>query len=470
MLFFRANSYVGPDFFMRNGRLLLLLFLVVAICPYLLACFYALPFADDFCFGWTASENISFVQKFLKQYLGWNGRYTADVLVNLHPITTGRLWLYQLVSFVSIVATPLVFFALIKQWVEDALAAITVSLFISVFYLCYLPDITDGVYWYIGLVNYHWGSLCFIAQLALLAKLRNEDGSHLVIAAFSLFFLIVAIGFNEIGAALIPAFYIAMLTYLKVNGRLVPGQNGFRNTLWIHFIVALVASAFVICSPGNFARERAFDDRFNLMHSVLFAGLQTIRFIGQWVLSVPFIALSLVVMVSARQVKSDILRNVHVAVWLLLLLFTVFIAALIPYLATGILGQHRTMNYVLPFFILLWLGFLLGLSTHYGISDEATPETTGARVWILAFAALIVMSVTGNAKKIWIDLYSGVFPKYRTEFMVRQATIIKQPLLPVYPLQCVPLTFQIVDVKGDTTWWADKCMKRFYTKTNIVLH
>ena len=89
--------------------------LVAALLPYFAICFYAFPFADDFCFGWTASENISFAQKFLNQYLYWNGRYSADVLVNLHPMVHGGVTNYQILIAASLFLTPVVLYFLAKE-------------------------------------------------------------------------------------------------------------------------------------------------------------------------------------------------------------------------------------------------------------------------------------------------------------------------------------------------------------------
>lgn len=452
---------------MRNRKLLfLVLLLVAALIPYLITSFYALPFADDFCFGWTASEKITFAQKFLKQYLHWNGRYTSDVLVNLHPLTTGSLLLYQLVSFFSIIATPVVFFVFIRQWVNDPLFSIITALFISLFYLCYQPNITEGVYWYIGLVNYHWGVLFFILQLALLAWLLRRAKNILLPTSLSLLLLVIAVGFNEIASALIPAFYLGMVVYFKT----VDKQTETLRVVILHFIVAVIASAFVIGSPGNFTRENVFSDRFNLFHSIAFSSLQTIRFIGHWVASVPFIALSLVVMVNADKVNSEKPGKINWGIWFTLLLFTVFMAAFIPYMGTGILGQHRTLNYVFPFFIILWTGALLSVSTKYRLTEERTPETTGVRVFIMAVVGLAVMSVSGNERKILCDMASGIFPVYREEFLERDKRGLLEPANPIRPLGNVPGCFKIVDAKGDSGWWVDKCMKRFHTETDIVLH
>lgn len=465
----RAGIIAGPYFFMRNKKLLLLFILSVAFIPYLITCFYALPFADDFCFGWTASQKISFTQKFLNQYLYWNGRYTSDVLVNLHPITTGSIFLYQLVLCISILCTPLVVFVFIRQWGSNSLYSIIATLFISLFYLCYLPNITEGVYWYIGLVNYHWGSLCFVLQLTVLVTLLRNEARNLWLTAISLLLLIFAIGFNEIGAALIPVYYLGMLIYFKADV-VKPGNTRLIRILIIHFAVAVIASIFVIGSPGNFTRENIFANKFNFLHSFGFAILQTARFTAKWLMSIPSIALSLIVLVNADKVNSIALRRVNWGVWFTLLLFTVFMAAFIPYMATGILGQHRTLNYIFPFFIILWVGVLISISTKYRLCEERTPETTGIRVFIIAVVGVVVMSVSGNGGKILTDFYSGTFSKYKTEFMGRQRAVLQQPLAPIPPLKEVPYSFKIVDTKSDTTWWVNTCMKKFYTETDVVLH
>ena len=455
---------------MRYAKAILLLLLVAAFVPYLYGSFFALPFADDFCFGWTATAKIFFIQKFLNQYLYWNGRYTSDILVNVHPLITGSLLLYQLVSFVSILATPFVFFAFIKQWLNSEIDSIIVALFITLFYLCYLPNITEGVYWYIGLVNYHWGALLFMLQLTLLIKLVRAEGNRKLPLYLSLLLLIISVGFNEIGAALIPAYYLGTLIYAKTQFTNPQTRSHIFRLLLLHFVVAFAASLFVICSPGNFTRESVFADRFNIIHSFGFAMLQTLRFVVSWASSIPFIALSLLIMIKAAKVRNNAIRKVHTGVWVSLMFFTVFIAALIPYLATGILGQHRTMNYVFPFFILLWICALISLSAHYGIDKELTPETTGAKAFVVVIIALLVMSVSGNARKIEMDIWTGSFQQYKTEFMQRQTSILQHPNYPIAPLNRIPNSFKIVDAKSDTTWWVEKCMKHYYTETKLELY
>ncbi len=214
-MYFTGPVVSGPYFFMRGAKLFIVLALVAALLPFLYTCFYAMPFADDFCFGWTSAENISFIHKFLNQYLHWNGRYTSDVLVNLHPLATGNLTGYQLVAFFSIIALPAVIFILARNRVDGTINQLLTALFFTLFYLCYLPDLTEGVYWYIGLVNYHWGALCFILQLAVLYRLLYAPQKQVSVLMVSLALLVVSIGFNEVAAAIIPVYYMAAVIYLK---------------------------------------------------------------------------------------------------------------------------------------------------------------------------------------------------------------------------------------------------------------
>jgi hypothetical protein len=454
---------------MRYAKFLLLLILIVALLPYLYTCFYALPFADDFCFGWTASEKVSFAHKFLKQYLHWNGRYTSDVLVNFHPLITGSLFRYQLAAFAAILAFPCVLFLFIRHWVKNSFISHLATLIISVFYLCYQPNITEGVYWYIGMVNYHLASLCLILQVIVLLQLLQSNSHKIFLLPASLLLLVFSIGFNEVGAALIPAYYLAALIYCKANqaSQAIDSQN--RNILLSHFAVAFIASLFVIFSPGNCMRANIFPDRFNFFHSTLYASLQTVRFIGLWCLSLPFIALSLVVVAKADNIKPGFIKNTDYRVLLALLAFTVFMGAFLPYMATGILGQHRTLNYVFPFFIILWLATLISASHKYQLYLKLKPAITDLSTVLLLIISIAVMVISGNSGKIIRDNRSGIFRDYKSEFMQRQALILRQPSAPINSLKNIPGVFEVVDTRGDTTWWVDVCMKRFYTETDIVL-
>jgi hypothetical protein len=448
---------------MRHRNSLFLLLLFSALLPYGILCFYALPFADDFCFGWTASENIPFLQKFLKQYLNWNGRYTSDVLVNFHPITDGRLWVGQLTLLVSLLCTPVVLFVLLLQLTQEKFIAVFTSLAVTLLYLCYLPNLTEGVYWFIGIANYHVGSLTLLLHVAAQLKTERSTGkARMLWQALAALLLIAAIGFNEIGALIIPAAYLLVV--------LVQYKNKIeqRSTYTALLALAVVASGFVIFSPGNFVRESEFAGQHQFFRSVFYALLQTVRFTGKWLLNYPAIAFATLLVMHAHQLPLK--RNIT-ADWRLpvvLGLFIVFTAAFVPYYATGMLGQHRTMNYVYPFFLLLCaLGLYWFTQQQAGRNKLASLHSNQLSTFLVvtAFAASFF---TGNGWLITKEVTQPKYSAYRQEFLQRHAAMKQHPGA-AYALTQVPAVFTITDAQTDSTYWVNRCMYKFYTETDIEL-
>lgn len=458
-------------------RYLLIMLLTIALIPYLVICFYALPFADDFCFGWTASAPIPFIQKFLNQYLLWNGRYTADVLVNLHPLVSGQIIYYKLAIFFSLLAMPVVVYIFLNtlwaQIQDTSLRTALVqddkrfdfflsSLFITLFYLNYQPNITEGVYWYIGVANYHLGNLLLLVQITLLLKAFSTTGKgRVVLHSISLLLLVISVGFNEVGALLIPAFYF-LFALLNYRLKIVACKLGLA-----YCAVAILSSAFVFFAPGNFVRANEFEHRYDLLYSLFYSSLQTIRFMAQWMLNVPFVLLSAVVIANAGKLKSSMKADYRLL--LLAMLLVVFCGSFLPYFATGMLGQHRTINYVFFFFIPLWLLFLLSLSARFDLTDKLQPLQRNSTTTLLLLTSILLMAITGNGVKLLSDIKHGTFSRYETYFYKRQTAILQNTDKPIKKLETIPATFSIVDVRSDTTWWVDKCMKKYYIETEIVL-
>jgi hypothetical protein len=465
----------------KATRYILIALLTAALIPYLVVCFYALPFADDFCFGWTASENIPFVKKILNQYLLWNGRYTADVLVNVHPLVSGKIIYYQLCSFVAIVAMPVVVHGFITSLlgttqIQDSsprkaevqndkkgrFYAAIFSLFVTLFYLNYQPNITEGIYWYIGIANYHLGNLLLLVQITLLLNALSATGKmKITLHAISLLLLVVSVGFNEVGALLIPSLYF-LLFVLHFQLR----SLDFRLSA-VYCAVTIIASAFVFFSPGNFVRSVEFENRYSLLHSLLYATLQTIRFLAKWMLNVPFVLLSAVVIANASKLKNNVQADYRLL--LVAILAIVFCGSFLPYFATGVLGQHRTINYVFFFFILLWPLFLLSVSERFNVPDKLQLLSKANVVAPLLITSTLLLAITGNGVKLLADFKHHTFDRYEATFYKRQADIVQNPDKPIEKLGTVPATFTIVDVRSDTAWWVDKCMKKYYKETGKLV-
>jgi hypothetical protein len=304
--------------------------------------------------------------------------------------------------------------------------------------------------------------MCFLLQLLLLIKSFpcNNTGKKILFTC-SLLLLVIATGFNEIASVVIPIGYLTSFILFY--------EHKYRKYFFICFLVAIIASAFVLLSPGNFTRETIFHDRFNFSHSAIYSVLQTFRFIGLWASNIAFIGFSIIILALADKIHINWIRKTDHRVIVAFMLFVVFMGSFMPYYATGSLGQHRTINYVFIYFILLWVWFLIAASIQLSLHIKLAYITQNNRTWIIAGTCCLSFIVTGNGLKQIQDFSSGMFTAYYNEFKSRQSATILHPEKPIERLMHIPRTFKIVDARSSDSYWVDKCMKRFYTETKIEL-
>ena len=449
---------------MSSKQILLFISLIFLVSVYAGVCFCAFPFADDFCFGWTASESISLWQKFLNQYLNWNGRYTSDLLVQFHPLLTGEIAVYRISLFAGVIFLPLCIYFFLKQLLGDVVQSILISLFITAFYFTYMPDITEELYWFIGSINYQWAHLVLLTHLAFLLKsfLATSYRKHLF-AFFSMALLAITIGFNEVAATLLLCFYMMLLLWSAFV------KSEHTKLLAMHALITVTCFGFVFASPGNSIRAENFPNKHQLIYSVGYSLLQTFRFVGLWMLTVPFWVSTVIVILHSNKVKLLFNLNLDYRLAGIAALLVVFLGAFLPYYATGLLGQHRTINFVFLLFILLYLLFLVGLSKKFLLYKKWGNFVNGKKRLLLIAASVVSMFFSGNGIRVITDFGSGAFTAYEIAFMERQTTILQNKEAIISPLKELPETFKITDVKGDRNYWTDKCMYNFYLETGIEI-
>jgi len=120
------------------------------------------------------------------------------------------------------------------------------------------------------------------------------------------------------------------------------------------------------------------------------------------------------------------------------------------YWATGILGQHRTLNIASLFFVL----FLLVLSINQGayftkhISFNPTKR--------IAFFCLVFLLV-GNGGMVVSDILSGSVKNYDKQLTERAELIQQTQSTANLPLLVnAPKSLFVVDIQADTTHWINQ--------------
>jgi hypothetical protein len=443
---------------------IILLLLVAALGQHLLLCQFAMPFADDFCFAWTSAEPIPFFQKVCNQYFYWNGRFTSDFLIQFHPYQNGSVASYQLTIFSFVLLTPVIFFCFFKEVLNllkingTAVVSISLPLLFTLLYFTMLPQPAEGLYWFTGVVNYHLAVLAaFLMFILLLVTKRVGDSSLKTgFRALAVILSIVATGFNEIGAVILPSLLLVLLFFERKFG----GKE--RVFVFVCFLASSVAAAAVIFSPGNFYRMEVMQHDLSLLQSVYLSFLQTARFFLLFTSSIHVLLVSVFVFLIGSEIKK---RIDFPLLYFALCLFVLFVAALIPYLAFGQLGQHRTFNYVAPFFLTFWLLFIVAVRQANIISSLYKIHFTTNLKKTFGFVVVASFFFSKQSLNIYNDVRNERLKQYNQEYILREQFLYNNPSL-TYPLKVIPESLKITDAKGDSTYFADMCMCRFYENVN----
>ena len=67
------------------GLVILCAVLIILSSLFLVACFYAIPSADDYCYA-GVFKNKGFINSQIYWYNNWSGRYIANLLLSLTPV------------------------------------------------------------------------------------------------------------------------------------------------------------------------------------------------------------------------------------------------------------------------------------------------------------------------------------------------------------------------------------------------
>lgn len=452
----------------------LLLFAVfLAILPYCYLSFFANPSSDDFGFAAQAKNNdLLFLIK--QTYLYWNGRYVSNIFIYLNPISFDSLIGYKVVPVLIIILFCLANFICISQLIykRKKVIQLALSLVLSLLFLHNMPIISEGIYWYTGSIIYMLGIIVLLFYFALLIKIirENKKGGYTI---FSIFLLFLACGFNEVLTLLI-IFFLAVLLFLFYKNRF----EG-KKIILIQFLFSTLFVVLVVFSPGNAIRGEAYQNAHNFFHSFIYSVLQVGRFSFLWMASIPLFAASFIYFQVNKKVREEnqLFKNsFYLNRWvsLLILLGVIFICVFPAYWATGILGQHRTLNVAYFFFLIMWFVNLTVWYNHY--QNKLRFEFTNDIKIMLSMFLLVGIIATGNGYYSLKDIISGSAKKYDTQLKARFEILDKakeleekQVLIPQIRVQ--PKCLFVSDITNNPQDWTSEAYNLYFRidSTEIVL-
>lgn len=370
---------------------------------------YAHPVADDYCYA-AKSAGTTYWAWSVSEWLYWNGRYASNLLMIHGPLTwwDDMLVGYRLVPVLLLLFTFLGAWFLLRSYTLRALTQrdeVLVSLIFLLLYLNLMPDLGEGFYWYTGAVTYQLGSILFFVHLSLLAPGTANGANRMPLLVLNVLLAIVIVGMDEIHMLLMLCLHLCRTGWMIVMRKQVWGAT-------LLMLAVLGGSLLMYLAPGNAVRGAMFADTHRFWWSFGMSLLQSIRFIGTWLLSPALLAFGLLYIPLHRKLRDRIpgfaaLLRTPAWVAALLPILLVMAATFPAYWNTGQLGQHRTINVACICCIPIAFLNLAILSEHGLLRKLAAREPSRAIRLSTMGMALVALNLTGNGILVHADLCGG---------------------------------------------------------------
>ncbi len=435
--------------------------------PYVFISQYAVPYSDDFVFGFRGRE-FDRLQQGLNEYFSWSGRYTSNILYFINPISFNSFTGYKLLPIVWIFLTGAAWFLFIHALIGKSVSRtnqLIIALFLALLYFHQAPILSEGIYWYTGAVTYQLGNISLLVYISILAFVLQER-FYFKNKFIQLFILtavvILCIGFNEIQL-------IALLLFASISAFLVAKNKLANKSLFIYLLlITFVFSGVMLFAPGNAARGSFAANTHKFFPSLLFSIAQTVRFFLEWTSSLPLLLLSVLYYGLNKKIVEK--NHLFASSFYLLprfsisfLFLIIFISVFPPYWATGILGQHRTLNVAYSLFIILWFINLTVCFNFYSKELErigAVQKNVHIGILILIICGL---GFSRNGYDVITDIFYGKARNYEAK-MTERYKLLKTTSDTVYfdPIHDPPKTLFLYEVSTDPTYWVNKCYNVYF--------
>jgi hypothetical protein len=453
------------------------LMLVTILSPFLVACLFVHPMADDFIYA--SNARFGFWTAWSREYVGWNGRYASNALVLSSPLAFGWLEGHRVAAAVMVVSTALAVYLFARALSAGGLTrqeAVGCCLTFSALYLSQAPSIGEDIYWYTSAATYHAPLVIALLHLTLVVRYVRHD--HRTVGdrgklALALVLLAALVGFNEVVMAMMLVLYGALFTW-----SLLEGQR-FRMLFGGVFAFTGVCALLVMLSPGNGTRQSLFATHYQLARSVGMSAMQTLRFVGDWASSGLLLLATVVFAPMAARLwgrQSQNSRRVPLSLWLSMggLLLVVPVSVFPAYWETGTLGQHRTVNVAYFAFLVLWF-ISVSLWMASG-SKRANALQAFGREWRLPLALLLLsaLALTRNSYALGLDFVDGRFAAFHREMEARERTLgecrdAERTICEIPAVRTKPASFFVLDISADPHDWVNVAYARYFGLAEVRL-
>ncbi len=445
--------------------------LVFLFLPFILLFSYIHPAGDDFTYAFLGTK-LDLYKAWMDEYNLWNGRYFSNLLVLRNPLYFTHIGLiaYRITLFllhVSLLFSLFYFFKTILSKIYSFSTCLFLVLLFNIVYLSKIPTLSEGVYWYTGVVTYQLGIIFVLIYSSLLYNYTVEKyifGNKYLHVISLLFFILAIIGSNEV-LMLLLLYFNALLAFISYKNK-----KKQLKLLVILLALSFVAALIVYFAPGNKVREEYFigvSHRF--WYSVFLSLVQCLRFGFEWLNNGVIIMLSILyIPLNAKLTKHTFLfkNNFFLTPWIssLSLVALIFCCVFPAYWSTGIMGQHRTVNVAYFFFIILWfINLSIWINTFPTLFNHIHLKHT----LLLSFLCILMIVTTRNSRGVMEDISSGNCSAFNQELKQRYSRLNRinpnsNKAIYLDTLTAKPVSIFIYDIRNDPKYFPNLGYQRYW--------
>lgn len=248
------------SFFKKN---FLLVFGFLSLTPFLIVANYNNPsYIDDYCYAGRAIF-LGFWEAQKYYFHNINGRYSSTLVLSLDIVNPNNRIYFKLFPIVIMLLSITALYCLINKLFNKKKTRhkIVVALGIFIFYICSMPILSEGFFWWASTITYQLGNIFLIFFITILLSINKHANIYKTIYGTILLFFLI--GFNEciLVATNLLLMFIIIHQYLK--------QKKINFHFIFLFISSLLFSLFTILAPGNYVRIAKSDNAKNFIFSSL---------------------------------------------------------------------------------------------------------------------------------------------------------------------------------------------------------
>ena len=458
--------------------IILFLFFVLTIAPFLLLSLYNHPSADDFCYT-VYANSMDFWEVQLDHYLTWTGRYTATYLLTLSETDTNNLLDHRFLPIVLLISFPISIYFFFHQLFPRAKTLHKFSLTFVIFFsfMASATVISEAFYWKPAALTYQLALILGFIFFGLFLSLDRTKGNPKILLTILISLLgIFIIGLNETTMIMLCAVLFLLLVVNSFrNKRIDPARA-------VIFVFALLAAIIVIKAPGNSVRMGDKSEKMDFMFSYTSSKELAKWFIlHQWLpLLIPVIilfwrSLKRTALLIRSRYRLHGLSLWHILLYGLFFYGLVLLTFFPSFWSQGGQPPGRTINTICLLSITGIIAFVLLLIIYLENKNIGPMRMSRATQLFAAMAVLLTIAhQTPNIRVAYRDLLKGRAEKYDSEMQQRYELIEdcnnQECIVP--PIKNRPHTifaYDLASKETSETYYYNQCMEEYFGRRSLFV-